>query len=95
MATNRQLTGVCVPALDAAYSSLAHNVSCVNLSWTDKDYSFRSCSSAISDMYLSISRGSLTGSGSDGTPSNSEIQGRIQTFATFALANVRFPHVFL
>ena len=22
-------------------------------------------------------------------------QGRIQTFATFALANVRFPHVFL
>ena len=73
MATNRQLTGVCVPTLDAAYSSLAHDVSCVNLSWTNKDCSFRSCSSAISDMYLSISRGSLTGSGSDGTPSNSEI----------------------
>ena len=73
MATNRQLTGVCVPALDVAYSSLAHDVSCVNLSWTDKDRSFRSCSSAISDMYVSISRGSLSGSGSDGTPSNSEI----------------------
>ena len=73
MATDRQLTGVCGPALDVAYSSLAHDVSCVNLSWTDKDLSFRSCSSAISDMYVSISGGSLTGSGSDGTASNSEI----------------------
>ena len=73
MATNRQLTGVCAPALGAAYSSLAHDFSCVNLSWTDKVSSFRNCSSLISDMYVSISGGSLTGSGSDGPPSNSEI----------------------